>query len=61
MIYVPMARGKQKTGYINNDMFWDIYKRTHIGDCYSLHSQVKSMLRNQIKEIIDMHIIEICH
>lgn len=58
VIHVPMAKREQKPVYINNDMFKGTYKRTHTGDYHCSHSQVKSMLRDQIEETMDMHIIE---
>ena len=58
VIHVPMAKREQKPIYINNDIFRGTYKRTHTGDYHCSHSQVKSMLRDQIEETMDMHIIE---
>lgn len=58
VIYVPMAKREQKPVYINNDMFKGTYKRTHTGDYHCTYSQIKSMLRDQIEETMDMHIIE---
>ena len=58
VIHVPMAKREQKPVYINNDMFRGTYKRTHTGDYHCSNLQVKSMLRDQIEETMDMHIIE---
>lgn len=58
VIHVPMAKREQKPVYINNDIFRGTYKRTHTGDYHCSRSQVKSMLRDQIEETMDMHIIE---
>lgn len=58
VIHVPMAKREQKPVYINNDIFRGTYKRTHTGDYHCSSSQVKSMLRDQIEETMDMHIIE---
>ena len=58
VIHVPMAKREQKPVYINNDMFRGTYKRTHTGDYHCSHSQVKSMLRDQIEETMDMQSIE---
>lgn len=56
VIHVPMAKCEQKPVYINNDMFKGTYKRTHTGDYHCSHSQVKSMLRDQIEETMDIKI-----
>lgn len=58
VIHVPMAKREDKPVYINNDMFRGTYKRTHTGDYHCSRSQVKSMLRDQIEETMDMHILE---
>lgn len=58
VIHVPMAKREQKPVYINNDMFKGTYKRTHTGDYHCSSSQVKSMLRDQIEETMDMNVIE---
>lgn len=58
VIHVPMARREDKPVYINNDMFRGTYKRTHTGDYHCSRAQVKSMLRDQIEETMDMHILE---
>ena len=58
VIHIPMAKREQKPVYINNDIFRGTYKRTNAGDYHCSHAQVKTMLRDQIEETMDMHIIE---
>lgn len=58
VIHVPMARREQKPIYINNDIFRGTFKRTYTGDYHCSLSQVKSMLRDQVEETMDMNIIE---
>lgn len=57
-IHVPMAKREDRPVYINNDVFKGTYKRAHTGDYHCSRLQVKSMLRDQIDETMDMVVIE---
>ncbi|KIR01524.1 hypothetical protein P261_00338 [Lachnospiraceae bacterium TWA4] len=58
VIHVPMAKRSDKPIYINNNMFDGTYKRTNTGDYKCTSLQVKSMLRDQTENTMDMDIVE---
>lgn len=58
VIEVPMAKRSQKPVYLNNDMFNQTYRRTYSGDYKCTRLQVKSMLRDQTENTVDMDILE---
>ena len=57
-IHVPAARREQKPVYINDDMFGGTYRRNYEGDYHCSRIQVKTMLRDQADDTIDMSILD---
>jgi predicted HTH transcriptional regulator len=57
-IQVPAARREQKPVYINNDMFGGTFRRNFEGDYRCTRIQVKTMLRDQADDTIDMAILD---
>ena len=58
VIYVPMARREQKPVYINDDIFGGTFRRNHEGDYHCTRLQVKSMLRDQTDNTMDMEVLD---
>lgn len=58
VIYVPAAHREQKPVFINNDMFKGTYRRNFEGDYRCSRLQVKTMLRDQADDTIDMAVLE---
>ena len=58
VIYVPAARREQKPVYIGEDMFRGTYRRNWEGDYHCTSAEVKSMLRDQTEDTMDMKILE---
>ena len=58
VIYVPMARREQKPVYINDDIFGGTFRRNFEGDYHCTRLQVKTMLRDQTEETMDMRILD---
>ena len=58
VIYVPMAGREQKPVYINDDIFGGTFRRNHEGDYHCTKLQVKSMLRDQTDNTMDMEILD---
>lgn len=58
VIHVPAARREQKPVYINNDMFGGTYRRNWEGDYHCTRIQVKTMLRDQADDTVDMSLID---
>ena len=58
VIHVPMAKRDMRPVYINGDMFKGTFKRTHEGDYHCTPLQVKSMLRDQTEDTMDMKVLE---
>lgn len=56
-IFVPRAKRELKPVYIKNDMFLGSFKRNGEGDYRCTRLQVKSMLRDQDEETMDMRIV----
>jgi len=58
VIYVPAARREQKPVYIGEDMFRGTYRRNWEGDYHCTSAEVKSMLRDQTEDTMDMKVLE---
>lgn len=58
VIWVPGARREQKSVYINDDLFGGTFCRNWEGDCHCTRLQVKTMLRDQAEETMDMEVLE---
>ena len=58
VIYVPMAMREEKPVYINNDLFGGTFRRNHEGDYRCTRLQVKTMLRDQAENTMDMEILD---
>lgn len=58
VIHVPTAHREQKPVYINNDIFNGTYRRNFEGDYRCTRLQVKTMLRDQADDTIDMSVID---
>ena len=58
VIYVPMAKRDQKPVYINDDLFGSTFRRNHEGDYCCTRLQVKTMLRDQAENTMDMEVLD---
>ena len=58
VIYVPMAKREEKPVYINDDLFGGTYRRNHEGDYRCTRLQVKTMLRDQAENTMDMEVLD---
>ena len=58
VIYVPMARREQKPIYINDDLFGGTFRRNYEGDYRCTRLQVKTMLRDQTENTVDMEVLD---
>lgn len=58
VIHVPSARREQKPVYINDDLFGGTFRRNWEGDYHCTRIQVKTMLRDQADETVDMTILD---
>ncbi len=58
VIFVPRVPRELRPVYINNDIFKGTFKRTHEGDYHCTSLQVKSMLRDQTENTMDMSVLE---
>ncbi len=58
VIYVPMAKREEKPVYLNNDLFGCTFRRNHEGDYRCTRLQVKTMLRDQAENTMDMEVLE---
>ncbi len=58
VIHVPAAHREQKPVYINNDMFGGTFRRNWEGDYHCTRIQVKTMLRDQADDTIDMSVLD---
>lgn len=56
VIYVPMAKREEKPVYINDDLFGGTFRRNHEGDYRCTRLQVKTMLRDQAENTMDMEL-----
>ena len=58
VIHVPVARREQKPVYINDDLFGGTFRRNWEGDYHCTRIQVKTMLRDQADDTIDMSVLD---
>ena len=58
VIYVPMAKREEKPVYINDDLFGATFRRNHEGDYRCTRLQVKTMLRDQAENTMDMEVLD---
>ena len=58
VIHVPAAKREQKPVYINDDMFGGTFRRNYEGDYHCSRIQVKTMLRDQADDTIDLSVLE---
>ncbi|MCQ2492075.1 MAG: putative DNA binding domain-containing protein [Lachnospiraceae bacterium] len=58
VIHVPAARREQKPVFINDDMFGGTFRRNYEGDYHCTRIQVKTMLRDQADDTIDMSVLD---
>ena len=58
VIYVPMAKREEKPVYINDDLFGGTFRRNHEGDYRCTRLQVKTMLRDQAENTMDMEVLD---
>ncbi len=58
VIYVPMAKRDQKPVYLNDDLFGSTFRRNHEGDYRCTRLQVKTMLRDQAENTMDMEVLD---
>ncbi len=58
VVYVPMAKRDQRPIYINDDLFGSTFRRNHEGDYRCTRLQVKTMLRDQAENTMDMEVLD---
>ena len=58
VIWVPSASREQKPVYINDDLFGGTFRRNWEGDYHCTRLQVKTMLRDQSEETMDMEVLD---
>lgn len=58
VIQVPMAKRAEKPVYINDDLFNGTFRRNWEGDYHCTRVQVKSMLRDQSDNTMDMEVLD---
>lgn len=58
VIHVPMAKREQKPVYINDDIFGGTFRRNYEGDYHCTRLQVKTMLRDQTENTMDMEVLD---
>ena len=58
VINVPRAKREQRPIYVGEDMFKGTYRRNWEGDYHCTTSEIKSMLRDQTEETMDMKVLE---
>ncbi|WP_455057852.1 ATP-binding protein [Jutongia sp.] len=58
VIYVPMAKREEKPVFINDDLFGGTFRRNHEGDYRCTRLQVKTMLRDQAENTMDMEVLD---
>ncbi len=58
VIWVPSAKREQKPVYINDDLFGGTFRRNWEGDYHCTRLQIKTMLRDQAEETMDMEVLE---
>ena len=58
VIHVPMAKREEKPVYVDNDLFGATFRRNHEGDYRCTRLQVKTMLRDQAENTMDMEVLD---
>ena len=58
VIYIAMAKREEKPVYINDDLFGGTYRRNHEGDYRCTRLQVKTLLRDQAENTMDMEVLD---
>ncbi len=58
VIWVPGAKREQKPVYINDDLFGGTFRRNWEGDYHCTRLQIKTMLRDQLEESMDMEVLD---
>lgn len=58
VIYVPMAKRQEKPVYINDNLFGGTFRRNWEGDYHCTRVQVKTMLRDQADNTMDMEVLD---
>ncbi len=58
VINVPRARRDQRPVYINNDIWNGTYRRNWEGDYHCTKSEIRSMLRDEPEDTMDMIVLE---
>ena len=58
VIWMPAAKREQKPVFINDDLFGGTFRRNWEGDYHCTRLQVKTMLRDQAEETMDMEVLE---
>ena len=58
VIWVPSAKREQKPVYINDDLLGGTFRRNWEGDYHCTRLQVKTMLRDQAEETMDMEVLD---
>ena len=53
-----MAKREEKPVYVNNDLFGATFRRNHEGDYRCTRLQVKTMLRDQAENTMDMEVLD---
>ncbi len=58
VIHVPRAKREQKPVYINDDIFAGTFRRNFEGDYHCTRLQIKTMLRDQAENTMDMEVLD---
>lgn len=58
VIYVPIAKREQKPIFINDNLFGGTFRRNWEGDYHCTRLQIKTMLRDQAEETMDMEVLD---
>ncbi len=53
-----MAKREEKPVYVDNDLFGATFRRNHEGDYRCTRLQVKTMLRDQAENTMDMEVLD---
>lgn len=58
VIWVPSAKREQKPVYISDDLFGGTFRRNWEGDYHCTRLRIKTMLRDQAEETINMEVLD---
>ncbi len=58
VIHVPAAKREQKPIYINDDVFGGTFRRNYEGDYHCTRIQIKTMIRDQADDTVDMSVLD---